>query len=86
MGPEYFWMHGMWFFPMVIPVVMLIVMLVMLYLLFAKGSFKTPFQPLGKNAEGGPDSENPLDILNRRYARGDITREEYERIKRDILS
>jgi len=29
-------------------------------------------------------SEDPLDILNKRYASGDISREEFERMKRDI--
>ena len=29
-------------------------------------------------------SEDPLDILNKRYANGDISREEFERMKRDI--
>lgn len=28
--------------------------------------------------------EAPIDILKRRYASGEITREEYERMKRDI--
>lgn len=28
--------------------------------------------------------ENPLDILDARYARGEISREEYERTKREI--
>ena len=30
-----------------------------------------------------PD-ESPLDILKKRYARGEITKEEYDRLKRDI--
>lgn len=33
---------------------------------------------------GGPESERPEDILKRRYANGEITREEYERLKKDI--
>jgi putative membrane protein len=28
--------------------------------------------------------ESPLDILKRRYAKGDITREDYERMKKDL--
>ncbi len=32
----------------------------------------------------GPPPETPLDILKRRYARGEITREEYERMKRNL--
>jgi putative membrane protein len=34
--------------------------------------------PAGRNAE------RPLDILARRYARGEITREEYERMKAEL--
>ncbi len=32
------------------------------------------------------DAETPMDILKRRYARGEITREEYETMKKDILA
>jgi len=28
--------------------------------------------------------ESPLDILNKRYARGEVTKEEYEEIKKEI--
>ena len=33
-----------------------------------------------------PHAENPLDIAKRRYASGEISAEEFERIKRDLLS
>ncbi len=33
---------------------------------------------------GTGSAETALDILNKRYARGEITSEEYERLKRDI--
>ncbi|WP_406616476.1 SHOCT domain-containing protein [Candidatus Caldatribacterium sp.] len=29
--------------------------------------------------------EDPLEILKRRYARGEITREEYERMREDLM-
>jgi putative membrane protein len=30
--------------------------------------------------------ESPLDVLNKRYASGEISREEYEEMKRDLES
>jgi putative membrane protein len=33
---------------------------------------------------GGPLQETHLDILKRRYAKGEITKEEYDRLKRDL--
>lgn len=35
---------------------------------------------------GGQPKETPLDILKKRYARGDITKEEFESLKKDIDS
>lgn len=33
---------------------------------------------------GGAFQETPLDILKKRYAKGEITKEEYDRMKRDM--
>ena len=46
-------------------------------------------QPGGRAAGGGvlpPASETPIEILKRRYARGEITKEQYDEMKRGIGS
>lgn len=86
MGPEYFWMHGMWLFPVMMPVLMLIVLLTAVYLVFGRGSFRPPWQDRGYYDEKRPDLETALDILKKRYAKGEINREEFEEMKKAILS
>lgn len=34
----------------------------------------------------GERHENPIEILNRRYASGAVPREEYERIRKDLMA
>jgi putative membrane protein len=45
-----------------------------------------PFSPMGTNQGTGREVESPLDILKRRYAKGEISKDEYEQIKRDLES
>lgn len=83
MGPEY-WMHGMWGFPVVMPIVMLVVLLLLVYLIFGQGRSRQPWQDRG-HYEDRPGSETALDIVKKRYAKGEITKEEFEQMKKDIL-
>jgi putative membrane protein len=81
MGHEYFWWGSMWIFP----VIMLIVVVVVLYLMFGRAGFRPPWLDHEKYYGGRMDSETALDILKKRYAKGEITKEEFDRMKNDIL-
>jgi putative membrane protein len=37
-----------------------------------------------KKKQGAGDAETPLDIAKKRYARGEITREQFEQLKKDL--
>ena len=81
MGPEYFWWHGMWFFPMIFPILGFTVMLVVVYLIFGRG-FRAPWQ----DYRGGRESEGPSEILKSRYAKGEITKDDFDQMKKDLLA
>jgi putative membrane protein len=39
----------------------------------------------GRRATSAQETESALDILNKRYARGELSKQEYEDMRRDIL-
>lgn len=73
----------MWIFP----IIMLIVFVIALYLIFGRGRFRPPWW-YDSDAHGGrgENRETPLEILRRRYASGEITKEQFEQMKKDILN
>jgi putative membrane protein len=81
MNHEFYWYWPMWWFPIFMPIFWIIVIAVVLYLIFGRRSARRPWEP-----GPGPAPESALDILKKRYAKGEITRDEFERMKRDILS
>lgn len=79
MGP---WTVGFWFFP-IIMVLAAVLFLCLLYVIagrkyFCRGSREYYYVPRGI-AE-----DTPVNIIEKRYAKGEITKEEYERLKREL--
>ena len=80
MGPGYFWWGGMWIFP----IIMITIMIIVLYLIFGRGGFRPPWQNHENYSGGTKDPETTLDILKIRYAKGEITKEEFEQMKKTL--
>jgi len=80
MGTGYFWWDGMWVFPMI----MIIICIIVHYLIFGRGGFRPPWQDHDKYQSGTGGLETPLDVFKKRYARGEVTRDEFEQMKKDI--
>jgi putative membrane protein len=56
-------------------VVVVVVIVVLIYFLF---------KVLGTGGFGSTSKETPLDILKKRYSRGEITKEQFEEMKKDL--
>jgi putative membrane protein len=85
MGPEHFWWGGWWIFPMAMPLIMVIALVALLYLVFGRGGARPPWWSDADRPASHPrDSETAMEVLKKRYAKGEITKEEFDRIKQDI--
>lgn len=75
-GPGYMhpWFGGGYF----IWIVLLILAAVVIYLISQQRKGGSPF------SQTSPPKETPLDILKKRYAAGEITKEQFEDMKKDL--
>lgn len=82
-GDGYGWMGAGWGL-MGLFWVLVIVGIVVLLRLFAGGGNSS--NGAGNGGDSGPEAppKSALDILKERYARGEIEREEFERMRRDL--
>ena len=74
MGPEKFFSSGMWIIP--------VVMIILCFLFFRFFASKRNF--FGQNKNNSAIEESPLEILKKRYARGEISKTEFEQMQKDI--
>jgi putative membrane protein len=73
------WPHGWgWNWPMAV-VMGVFWLLVIVGIIYAIGALSR----VG-GRWSGPPGESPLDILDRRYARGEVTREQYQQMREDL--
>jgi putative membrane protein len=86
MHPDYFGWGPMWIFPIVIPFIMIFAMIICLYFMFGRGGFRPPWHNDDRPPSQSGASESALDILKKRYAKGEINKEEFEQMRRDILT
>ena len=89
MGPEHFgplWWGGWWVFPIIMPILMIVLIVSVLYLILGGRGDSRPRWWNGP--EGRPkrdeDAETAMEILKMRYAKGELTREEFEQMKKDL--
>lgn len=77
MGPAKFFESGMWIIP--------IIMIGLCFLGFRFFLFRGGQKNMGQNQLRENDSEDtPLEILKKRYAKGEISKEEFEDMKKDL--
>ncbi len=85
MDPGYFWLGWIWIIPFFMPIVLLIVSLIVVHFMFDRGQFRPPWRhPDERWRADKEDSESAIEILKKRYAKGEITKDEFEQIKKDI--
>ncbi len=84
MGAGYMWGNGMGYFPILMPIFMIIVFLVILYFLFGRGSCSSHGDLQRSSSSTPPTGESALDIIKKRYARGEIQKEEFEALRKEL--
>ena len=80
MPHDYFWQWHLWVFPMFMPIFWIVMIGLCLYFIFGRHRSRRTWVP-GR----GFEDETALDILKKRYAKGEINKGEFDQMKRDII-
>ena len=77
MWTNHSWMGGMWYFPVIMAVIVILIII-----FFGRGRYALPWDR--QNDSLNKQNDTAVDILKKRYANGEISKEEYESIKNGI--
>ncbi len=85
METGYHWWGPLCVFPTIMPIIMLVVLMAVLCLIFGRRGFCSPWHTPTR-PDDDHSSESALEILKKRYAKGEINKEEFEQMQLDIQS
>ena len=74
---HWFWSSGFWVFPIVMMTLMVIVVFICAHFFLGRDGRGC----CGRHGSGELTGQTALDVVKQRYARGEITKQEYEEIK-----
>ncbi|MEE9600002.1 MAG: SHOCT domain-containing protein [Anaerolineales bacterium] len=78
MFPGGFGMGGWW---MIFPIIGFIVMVTFMFIMMGRMGFRGSGRDSRREPHESDRTETPLEILKKRYAKGEITKEEFEEMK-----
>ena len=69
----------------IVPICFMLLMMIFMYMMFMRGGRGMPWQVFDREElRGRAVSDTPLEILSRRYASGEITKEDFDQMKNDL--
>lgn len=81
MFPGTYMMGGWW---IIFPIFGFLIMIIFMVMMMRRGGFMSDWHGSWRSGSEGKDLESALDILKKRYARGEISKEEFDQIKIDL--
>lgn len=85
MSPDNMWWSGWWMFPFGMPILLVVVLMAVLYLIFGGGACGPHrWRDSDRPSSNTGGSESAIEILRKRYAKGEIKREEFDQMKKDL--